>query len=442
MPAAMIATTGESLSAVLDRAEAAVDSAYQLHDDDLYAPAADRLAAMAESRTAAETIITSAEAWTGVVVSTELQARLHYLRGKAATCGAEGRSSSSAELLLADAVKLDPNLIGAWDALGECYWQRGELEAARGCFHGALAHRRTCASLCHLSMLLRVIAGRSPPDEGQACVLESTSLAKDAVRLEPSSQRAWFSVGNAHLSVYKFCTASADELHLASKAFTQAARAGAGGARAGAGGASTRGSDVSVLNADLAMNHGLALFLLESIAPALDAYSQAHALDPSIGADRMRQDVWEHATRASELLSGKMGLKPRKLASLLAELPPAQEGQPGLGDLKPGANPSVRLVLKLLAPLPSHAQRLHHSFAVADRDGAVAALAVYGKSTPLSNPSAHGATIAVTAPTLVRVQARHWDPAKAKGGGMVRFDCLLIDQQAQVTQLPAGGRGR
>jgi hypothetical protein len=33
---------------------------------------------------------------------------------------------------------------GAWNALGECYWQRGELDAARGCFRGALAHRRTC----------------------------------------------------------------------------------------------------------------------------------------------------------------------------------------------------------------------------------------------------------------------------------------------------------
>lgn len=427
----MIATTGESLAAVLDRAEAAVDSAYALHDD-LYAPAADRLAAMADSRASAEAIIASAEAWAGVVASAELEARLRYLRGKAATCGAEGRSSASAEQLLADAIKLDPNLIGAWNALGECYWQRGELEAARGCFHGALAHRRTCASLCHLSMLLRVIAGRSPPDEAQACVRESVAHAKDAVRLEPSSQRAWFSVGNAHLSVYKFCTASADELHLASKGFTQAARA-----------AGTRacGTDVSVINADLAMNHGLTLFLLEAIGPAIEAYSQAHALDPSIGADRVRQDVWEYATRASELLSSKLGLKPRKLASLLAEMPPAQEGQLKLAELKPGPNPSARLVLKLLAPLPSHTQRLHHSFAVADRDGAVAAIAVYGKATMLSNPSANGGTIAVSAPTLNRVEARHWDAAKAEAkGGVLKFDCLLIDEQAQVVQLGARGR--
>lgn len=42
-----------------------------------------------------------------------------------------------------------------------------------------------------------------------------------------------------------------------------------------------------------------------------------------------------------------------------------------------------------------HAQRLHHSFAVADRTGAVAALSVYGKATALLNPNAIGSTIEV-----------------------------------------------
>lgn len=423
-----------------------MDNAYALHDD-LYAPLADRLATMAASRSAAEAIIASAEAWAEVVTSTELQARLHYLRGKVATCGAEGRGSAAAGRLLADAVKLDPSLIGAWNALGECYWQRGELEAARGCFHGALAHRRTCDSLCHLSMLLRVIAGRSPPEEAQSCVLESVALAKDAVRFEPSSQRAWFSMGNAHLSVYKFCTASADELHLASKAFTQATRAGALEAK--------HGSQLAIINADLAMNHGLTYFLLESIGPAIAAYTQAHTLDPSIGADRMRQDVWEYATRTTELLATKVGLKPRKVASLLAELSPSNldhqikgmEGlagsRCGLKHLAVGVNPDAECVLKLLSPLPSHSQRLHNSFAVADHSGAVAALAIYGKSNSLTNPSANGATIVLKAPILVKVEAHHWDDKVAtEAGGVLSYDCLLIEQPMQVTQLATSTRGR
>ena len=85
-----------------------------------------------------------------------LQARLYYLRGKAIASTEEGRLSDEAERLLADAVKLKPSLNDAWNCLGECFWERGELDTARHTFHGALEHERTCATLCHLSMLLRI----------------------------------------------------------------------------------------------------------------------------------------------------------------------------------------------------------------------------------------------------------------------------------------------
>ena len=52
-------------------------------------------------------------------------------------------------------------------------------------------------------------------------MLESLSLAREAVRLE-ASQGAWFSLGNAQLAVYNTCTAGSEELHRAGKAFTQA----------------------------------------------------------------------------------------------------------------------------------------------------------------------------------------------------------------------------
>ena len=208
------------LTPALQRAEAAVDAAYALHDES-YAPPADRLAAMQAARAEAEAVIASAASLAGQSKDSAVEARLQYLRGKAATCGPDGRGSAEAEQLLAVAVKLDPSLDGAWNAIGECYWQRGDLEAARGCFLGALAHRRSAASLCHLSMLLRLIARRSAPDEARAGVLESLSLAREAVRLE-ASQGAWFSLGNAQLAVYNTCTAGSEELHRAGKAFTQA----------------------------------------------------------------------------------------------------------------------------------------------------------------------------------------------------------------------------
>jgi Tfp pilus assembly protein PilF len=42
--------------------------------------------------------------------------------------------------LLAKAVKLDPNLVEAWNHLGECYWKNNDVKAAHNCFTGALSH--------------------------------------------------------------------------------------------------------------------------------------------------------------------------------------------------------------------------------------------------------------------------------------------------------------
>ena len=94
-----------------------------------------------------------------------LQAQLLYLRGKAVSCSDDGRGSTDAERLLSDAVKLDPSLIDAWNCLGECFWQRGELETARYTFLGALEHARTGGTLCHLSMLLRTMSAAAGLNE-------------------------------------------------------------------------------------------------------------------------------------------------------------------------------------------------------------------------------------------------------------------------------------
>ena len=95
-----------------------------------------------------------------------MQAQVWHMRGKVETCGCGGRGSPAAEHLLANAVKLDPRLVGAWNSLGECFWERGELWAARGCFEGALEHERNCESMCHLAMLLRAFSTASGGCDG------------------------------------------------------------------------------------------------------------------------------------------------------------------------------------------------------------------------------------------------------------------------------------
>lgn len=56
---------------------------------------------------------------------------------------------------LAKAIKLDPTLVRAWNSMGEFYWKKGDLGAARNCFESAIAFERNKESLRRLSMVYR-----------------------------------------------------------------------------------------------------------------------------------------------------------------------------------------------------------------------------------------------------------------------------------------------
>ena len=231
-------------SEALDAAQLAVDAAYALHDE------AEDVKQMAAARDAALAAVDAAEASEAEAgpAGIDRQARLLYLRGKALASTVEGRISEEAEHKLADAIKLEPSLVDAWNCLGECFWERSELETARFIFLGALEHARTPSTLCHLSMLLRTMSGAMGREE--SLLLESVSLAMEAARLDPTSSRVWRGLGAAHLSVHLNVTSAAEDLHLANRAFTQAARVMG-----------------AVENADLYANHGTVEMLLDLCAP-------------------------------------------------------------------------------------------------------------------------------------------------------------------------------
>ncbi|KAL0189392.1 hypothetical protein M9458_016491, partial [Cirrhinus mrigala] len=48
-----------------------------------------------------------------------------------------GRCLNAAEECLSRAVKLEPGLVEGWNTLGEQYWKKGDLTAAKTCFTGA-----------------------------------------------------------------------------------------------------------------------------------------------------------------------------------------------------------------------------------------------------------------------------------------------------------------
>lgn len=64
------------------------------------------------------------------------RASYYYLLGK--TYNVENDYNNKAEELLSKAVKLNPNLIDAWNNLGDSYFKKGDYAEAKNCFLNAL----------------------------------------------------------------------------------------------------------------------------------------------------------------------------------------------------------------------------------------------------------------------------------------------------------------
>lgn len=68
------------------------------------------------------------------------EGRAHTLMLKGKALNVSSDYNAQAEELLSKAVKLDPELVEAWNQLGEVYWKKGDVSAAHTCFSGALGH--------------------------------------------------------------------------------------------------------------------------------------------------------------------------------------------------------------------------------------------------------------------------------------------------------------
>lgn len=110
--------------------------------------------------------------------------------------------SQECEMSLSKVVKRDPSRIDAWNMLGECYWKKGDIAAARNCFQGALRRSKNKVSLRSMSMVLRQL--KEEHGEGNQ-VVASVTCAKDALQLDMDDGVSWYVLGNAYLSLF-FCT--------------------------------------------------------------------------------------------------------------------------------------------------------------------------------------------------------------------------------------------
>jgi len=409
--------------------QVAVDAAYALHDT-LYALSpVKRTSQMKAAREAALEAVAACEA--DADLSTHdwraTQAHLLYLRGKAVASSDEGRTSDEAERYLADAVKLNPGLMDAWNCLGECFWSRGDLDAARHTFRAALDHERSPATLCHLSMLLRTISAGQTAGGIDALLSESVALAKESVRLDTSSSKAWSGLGSAHLSLHIHVSSEVEDLHLANRAFTQAAKVDGA---------------INQDDPDLIVNHATVHMMLDCPEPALHQLVKAHSLDPSAEFLAQRNEVWASVAKISEAIAAKQSSSLKRLTSQISELP-TPSGSPAcmLSNLTLGENSGKVVVVKVVVPVPQVGTRqvaAHQVLIVTDANEALMAVALYALRG--INALEAGTTLEIREPTLLKVEAsKFWEDTPA---GMqpptAGYHLLRVEQP--TTQLRIDGQ--
>ena len=127
----------------------------------------------------------------------EDRAMFLYLKGR--LLNVTGDFNQQAEDCLSRSVKLNPNLVDAWNELGESYMRKHDWTTARTCFEGALQHDNNKVSLRNLSMTLRQIPA-SGSEEKISNVEQGLVKGKEAVGLDTTDGQSWSLLGNAYLS--------------------------------------------------------------------------------------------------------------------------------------------------------------------------------------------------------------------------------------------------
>ncbi|XP_012504919.1 PREDICTED: tetratricopeptide repeat protein 5 isoform X1 [Propithecus coquereli] len=311
-----------------------------------------------------------------VVGSVQGKAQVLMLTGKALNVTPD--YSPKAEELLSKAVKLEPELVEAWNQLGEVYWKKGDVAAAHTCFSGALTHCKNKVSLQNLSMVLRQLR-TDAGDEHSRHVMDSVRQAKLAVQMDVHDGRSWYILGNAYLSLY-FNTGQNPKIsQQALSAYAQAEKV----------------DRKASSNPDLHLNRATLHKYEENYGEALEGFSQAAALDPAWPEPRQReQQLLEFLDRLTSLLESKGKMKTKKLQSMLGNLRPAHLGPCGDGRyqsasgqkvtlelkplnlLQPGVNSGAVVLGKVVFSLTME-EKVPFTFGLVDSDGPCYAVMVY-----------------------------------------------------------------
>ncbi|XP_028392755.1 tetratricopeptide repeat protein 5-like [Dendronephthya gigantea] len=254
-----------------------------------------------------------------------------YLLGK--TLNVMPAYDPQAQEALSRAVKLDPLLVDAWNCLGECLWKKGDVEAARNCFTGALEHSKNKMSLRSLSMVLRQL-GKDSRERVDNIKL-SVEKAKEAVSLDITDGVSWYILGNAYLSLFFSGAQSPSMLKQCLAAYARAEL-----------------DTVSACNPDLYFNRAMVYRYQEEYKLCLDGFQKALVYDPAWeDAIQLQKQLLSYLQNISDLIQNKGRLKAKRLNTMMSSLKESDLGPYAGGNYTSNSGQTVTLEQVMLSSL-------------------------------------------------------------------------------------------
>ncbi|XP_051990956.1 tetratricopeptide repeat protein 5-like [Xyrauchen texanus] len=341
--------------------------------------------------------------------------------------------SQAAEECLSRAVKLEPCLVEGWNTLGEQYWKKGDLTAAKTCFTGALQQSKNKVSLRSLSMVLRQLPPEGDAQEQSKRILESVELARQAVQLDVTDGTSWYILGNAYISMFFTSGQNPQLSQQALSAYAQAEKI----------------DKSSSMNPDLQFNRATLFQYEEMYSSALDGYSRAAILDPAWEEPQEREkQLLNYLDQITALVENKGKVKARRLRNMLSSIsssalgpcssPRFRSPSGSMGSLEPrslstlthGLNSGIAALGKVVFSLASEG-RMAFTFGMVDSEETCCLVMVY--NTADSWGVLIGDTVVIPEPQIKRHSVTHKD--KSYDFRSMRVDSpllLIVNGKRQV----------
>jgi tetratricopeptide (TPR) repeat protein len=269
----------------------------------------------------------------------EVQVQGFFLKGRAASLVA-GQEAAS-EALLSKALKLDPKMLAAWNALGEVYWNLQNYRKARECFEQAVEFCGANSVSCrNLSMVLRALdAGDDAAQAKSENFVKALEKAKEAVALGTNDPRNWETLGNAYMGDFFVNARRLDELDRALIAYDKAERLY---------------EQMGKQNPSLQLNRGIAAKYMENYELAMRSFRNASELGAANGLVEAEK-VYELVQRVSGAVERKGDIKAKHLRELTSGFK-HEETYRSLRELRSAENTASPLVARVVTIIDRQAE--------------------------------------------------------------------------------------